>query len=125
MANKRINSEAPLTAAEKQNRYRQKVKEEKRAVYEENMDTIRQLLHSCIDKMSEQRLIIFCNKLTETNNLASEREMCETLGISVEEFRKVAKKANVFPEQAKLDTNAFLQTVAQIVMDDDNVVLVD
>jgi hypothetical protein len=122
MPGKRIKEKAPLTAAEKQSRYRQKKNSENQTRHEENIETIRQMLHTVIDKMPENRLIIFCNKLTQTNHLLDEDTLKSMIDLPENEFKKLIKLGVITPEAPpELDTHAFLETIAKYALDNDNI----
>ena len=128
MANKRINSKEPLTAAEKQSRYRGKINDEKQLRHDENIQMIRDMLHAMIDKMPEKRLIMFCNKLTQTNRyadgLVDDDQLKRLTGLSDKELAKLVKNGVIAPEEpAELNTQDFLDTVCKYMFDDDRAFL--
>ena len=108
MAGKRINKEAPLTAAEKQKRYRQKREEELKEAKAQEMDEkIRELKFGLMarinatDDYDTLYNIAYYIIRGKPYNRVSENELKQMLGISDYEFDKLVRQGVIEPDSEK------------------------
>jgi len=108
MAAKRINKSAPLTAAEKQKRYREKQAAEDKKEDDRILKNMREVLIEDINKLSLEELRALIKKIYSPagmDRLVSLEELSRDTGISLHELKKLEAqgviepvKDNGFPE---------------------------
>ena len=98
MAGKRVNSEAPLTAAEKQKRYRQKKEDEEKKGIKLLVDHFREKLHVYIDGLSDDGISDLCKLIIHGGEApVTLKEISEMTGISMYELNKLESKGVISP----------------------------
>jgi hypothetical protein len=101
MAGKRINSKAPLTAAEKQKRYREKREAEENEAEDIFLSKLRKTFIGDINKLSLDELIALMRKANSRNSCpeyVTLKELSELTGISVYELKKLKAQGVIKPE---------------------------
>jgi DNA-binding transcriptional MerR regulator len=100
MAGERINKAAPLTASEKQKRYRGKKADEKRAAIEDHINRLRELFIEEIRELPPDELL----KLIKLKDNPPEypegvtlKELSKILGISMYELKKLEAQGIIEP----------------------------
>ena len=98
MAGKRVNKESPLTAAEKQKRYRQKKEDEETAMKNQAAKQLREKLHAYIDKLPAENIFELCNYICYNGNqTVSMKGLSEMTGISMYELKKLESQGVISP----------------------------
>ena len=101
MAGKRIKEAAPLTAAEKQKRHREKKATEKKQSEDQRLTKLRDYFISEINKLSFDELIVLMRKAYSTREPNPDhvtiKELSEMTGISVYELHKLEEKGVIKP----------------------------
>ncbi|MCL1812986.1 MAG: hypothetical protein FWG29_05640 [Treponema sp.] len=105
MAGKRINPEAPLTGAEKQKRYRQKIKDGEAAEEEAGLAKLealcREVLVEYIDGLDRGEFFTVYDRLSNPENyvkrFVSLEELSELSGIDVKDLKKLEKQGVISP----------------------------
>jgi hypothetical protein len=98
MAGKRLNKSAPLTAAEKQARHRQKIAEEKRTAVDEQTAGLRAFFHSYLDQLSDDEFTdLFYAAMNGGEKLMSKKEICDLMNLSDYEWKKLERNKAVEP----------------------------
>ncbi|GHU14144.1 hypothetical protein FACS1894161_4640 [Spirochaetia bacterium] len=101
MAGKRINSKAPLTAAEKQKRHREKKAAEEKQSDDELLSKMREVFISDIYKLSLdefRELVKRAYSRNRTPDRVTLKELSEMSGISVYELKKLEAQGVIKPE---------------------------
>jgi hypothetical protein len=101
MAGKRINKSAPLTAAEKQKRYRGKKAAEENQAEDIFLSKLRETFISDIYKLSLDELIALMRKANSRKSCpeyVTLKELSELSGISVYELKKLEARGVIKPE---------------------------
>ena len=110
MARKRLNKSAPLTAAEKQARHRQKIAEEKKSEVNEQTAGLRAFFHSYLDQLSDEEFTdLFYTAMNGGEKFMSRKEIAELTNLSDYELKKL-ENAGVL----KTDVNSDLFTDFEI-----------
>jgi DNA-binding transcriptional MerR regulator len=102
MAGKRINKLAPLTAAEKQKRHREKKADEKNAATDDKINRLRELFIEEIKKLPPDELLKLINlkdNPPKYPDLLTMKEICALAGISEYEFKKLEREGVITPEE--------------------------
>jgi len=101
MAGKRINKTAPLSAAEKQKRHREKKAEEKRSADDVFLSKMRETFISDINKLSLDELMALMRKAYSKKSSIPDRvtlkELSEMTGVSVYELKKLEAQGVIEP----------------------------
>jgi hypothetical protein len=97
MAGKRINSKAPLTAAEKQSRYRQKQQEEKQSERDEVTEGLRAALKAWINGQPYEKLLELAEYIFYGDKTVTLKELSEMSGLSIYELKKLESQGVISP----------------------------
>lgn len=101
MAGKRINSEAALTAAEKQKRLRDRKKAEEQAAADAKTERLRELFLEEIKNLPPDELLSLINLKDNPDKKYLEpvtmKEICAMTGISEYEFKKLERQGVITP----------------------------
>jgi hypothetical protein len=100
MSGKRVNKAAPLTAAEKQKRYREKKEAEEQAAADEHIEWVRKRFIEEIRELPQDELLKLINlkeNPPEYPDLMTREELRSSLGISEYEFKKLESKGVIEP----------------------------
>jgi len=112
MAGKRINKAAPLTAAEKQARYRQKIADEEKATTDERIAGQRTFFHKYIDQMPDDEFLdLMYAALNGGEKLMDKKEIYNLMNLSDYEWKKM-ERAGVF-ENSKAKDNSDLFSASE------------
>ena len=90
MAGKRINKEAPLTAAEKQKRYRENKKDD-------IDERFRNWFYAWMDELTTEELKIISKHIIEPEPLVPLKDISEATGISMYELKKLESQGVINP----------------------------
>ena len=92
MAGKRLNKSAPLTAAEKQARHRQKIAEGKRTAIDEQTAGLRAFFHKYLDQLSDDEFTdLFYTAMNGGEKLMSKNEICALMNFTDYEWKKLER----------------------------------
>jgi len=125
MAGKRINDTAPLTAAEKQKRHREKIAGEKKAAGDEQIAGIRSFFHKYLDQLSDEEFTeLFYTAMNGGVKLLSKNEICSMLNLSDYEWKKLERNKVVEPigDNSSSFTDGELQRLKEIGITPDQMI---
>jgi hypothetical protein len=125
MARKRLNKSAPLTAAEKQARHRQKIAEEKKSEVDEQTTGLRSFFHKYLDQLSDDEFTeLFYSAMNGGEKLMSKNEICSLMNLSDYEWKKLERNEVVKPvdDNSSLFSGRELQRLQEIGVTPDQMV---
>ena len=101
MARKRINGNAPLTAAEKQKRYREKKAAEEKQEDDRRLERMREVLIEDLYKLSLEEMRALIKKIYSPSvpDMVSLEELSEMTGISKYELKKLEAQGVIKPSE--------------------------
>ena len=113
MARKRLNKSAPLTAAEKQARYRQKIADEKEAAIDEQTAGLRAFFHTYLDQLTDEEFTdLFYTAMNGGEKLMSKKEISDLMNLSDYEWKKLERNGVLKPAESD---NSALFTSSEIL----------
>jgi len=126
MARKRLNQSAPLSAAEKQARHRQKIAEEKRTAIDEQTAGLRAFFHKYLDQLSDDEFTdLFYSAMNGGEKLMGKNEICSIMNLTDYEWKKQERNKVVEPvgDNSSLFTGRELLRFQEIGVTPDQMIL--
>jgi hypothetical protein len=100
MARKGLSKSAPLTAAEKQARYRHKIADGKEAALDEQTAGLRAFFHSYLDQLSDDEFTdLFYTAMNGGEKLMSKNEISVLMNLSDYEWKKLERNGVLKPAE--------------------------
>ena len=125
MARKRLNQSAPLTAAEKQKRHRQKIADERKSEVDEQIAGLRSFFHSYLDQLPDDEFTeLFYSAMNGGEKLMGKDEICSLMKLSDYEWKKLERNEVVKPvdDNSSLFSGRELQRLQEIGITPDQMI---